>query len=413
MANDLDKIQNSNKSESLEPLQGKAWEAFGIAERAAMANSGMRALREGQVAAFLVAGGQGTRLGHEGPKGTFQIGLPSGKSLFQLQAERILNLGRQAGKPIPWVIMTSADNHEATTSFFTAHKNFGVAEKDLYFFQQDQLPVVDGQGRILLDSMGGISLGPNGNGGCFLGLKKSGTLDALNNRGVKWVFVYSVDNALVKVCDPSFVGFAQASGLPAASKAVSKASPEEKVGVFCLRNARPSVIEYSEMTQEMLGAVDAKNRLLFSSANIAIHLFKLDFLSENADSTLPYHVAHKKIKRITSNGEIDNPTIPNAYKFELFMFDLFPRAPGMAILEVKREEEFAPVKNAAGSDSPASARELILNMHRSWAMNMGLSEVEIGDGKVEISPLISYAGEGIALQSIRMGRNKEGDFLVN
>jgi len=226
----------------------------------------MKALREGKAAAFLVAGGQGTRLGHEGPKGTFDIGLPSGKSLFQLQAERLLKLSKDCGKTVPWYIMTSRDNHAATTAFFEVNHFFGLNRNDVMFFSQAELPVLDSNGKVLLAEKGRVSLGPNGNGGCFPALKSSGALEDMKRRGVEWVFTYSVDNALVKVCDPAFIGFTLASNLPAASKAVAKSGPSERVGVFCLRNDGPSVIEYSEMTPEMCAEKNAQGRLVYGAA---------------------------------------------------------------------------------------------------------------------------------------------------
>ncbi len=394
------------------PLRGKAWNSFGIFERAAMANSGMRALRDGKVAAFLVAGGQGTRLGHEGPKGTFDIGLPSHKSLFQLQAERIGKLGRIAGKAIPWYVMTSLDNHAATEEFFRRNAFFGLKESDIFLFQQGQLPVVDSLGQILLEEKHRLSQGPNGNGGCFLGLESSGALDDMKKRGVEWVFVYSVDNALVKVCDPHFVGFAMASSQPAASKAVAKAGPEERVGVFCLRNGRPSVIEYSELSEQQRQARNTEGQLLFGSGNIAVHLFRRDFLAQESIAPLPYHVAHKRIPFLDAAGLKQNPPTPNAYKFELFMFDMFPRATGMAVLEVVREEEFAPVKNREGADSPETARALVLSLHRTWAIATGCTEAQLSSNSVEISPRLSYAGEGLTADQILAVSPKDGAISV-
>jgi UDP-N-acetylglucosamine/UDP-N-acetylgalactosamine diphosphorylase len=388
-------------AETIEPLRARSWEDFSIIERATLANQGMRALRDGKVAAFLVAGGQGTRLGHNGPKGIFDIGLPSRKSLFQLQAERILRLSRQAGKTIPWYIMTSEENHADTTAFFKERRFFGLSERDVFFFKQGEMPVVDAEGKILLASKGRLSMGPNGNGGCFLALAKSGALADMKRRGIEHVFFYSVDNALVRVCDPHFVGFAISEGTPAASKAVVKVQPEEKVGVLCLRNGKPSVIEYSEMTEEQIYSKTADGRYLYDSANVAMHLFTRAFLETHAGASLPFHLAHKKIAHVDASGNTVTPSEPNAYKFELFMFDLFPMAGSMAGLLVRREEEFAPVKNKDGVDSPASARALLLDLHHKWAVAAGVSEEELKGKLVEISPLASYGGEGINTALIR------------
>jgi UDP-N-acetylglucosamine pyrophosphorylase len=401
---DLVKSQSTQAAahaEAIAPLRAKPWDAFPISERAAYANAGMRALRDGKVAAFLVAGGQGTRLGHNGPKGVFDIGLPSRKSLFQLQAERILRLSRQAGKAIPWYIMTSEENHAETTGFFKERRFFGLPERDICFFKQGEMPVVDDDGKVLLASKGRLSMGPNGNGGCFLALAQSGALEDMKRRGVEHVFFYGVDNALVRVCDPHFIGFALAEGHPAASKAVIKAQPEEKVGVLCLRDGKPSVLEYSEMTEEMIYAKDDDGRYLYDSANIATHLFTREFLERNASAALPYHVAHKKIAHVDGSGAAVAPAKPNAWKFELFMFDLFPLAGSMAGLLVNRAEEFAPVKNKDGVDSPATARAMVLDLHRKWALAAGLTEDELRGKIVEISPLASYAGEGINPAIIR------------
>lgn len=397
-------VQSPPTAESLgrlEPLAAESFESLPLPERAALTTAGMRALREGKVAAFLVAGGQGTRLGHAGPKGTFSIGLPSGKSLFQLQAERLLALSRRAGKAIPWYIMTSPENHAETVAFFSERGFFGFPERDLLFFPQGELPVVDAEGRILLADKGRVSLGPNGNGGCFLALKQSGALDDMKKRGVEWVFIYSVDNALVKVADPRFVGYALQSGFPAASKAVVKAGPDEKVGVLCRRNGRPSVIEYSDLPASLRESRLPDGSLEFRAGNIAIHLFSRAFLAANAEEGLPYHVAHKKIPFVDESGKTVTPATPNAFKFELFMFDLFPRAEGMAALLVEREEEFAPVKNADGVDSPESARTLLRAQHRKWLLAAGLPASSLEGRLFEISPLTSLEGEDLPIVDLR------------
>jgi UDP-N-acetylglucosamine/UDP-N-acetylgalactosamine diphosphorylase len=302
--------------------------------------------------------------------------------------------------------MTSRENHDATVRFFRKHDFFGLESDEILFFQQAELPLVDADGKILLADKGRVSLGPNGNGGCFPALKHSGALDDMRQRGVHWIFTYSVDNALVRVCDPEFLGFAIQSKMQTASKSVPKASPQERVGVFCLRDERPSVIEYSEMTPEMCEARDADG-LLYGSANIAVHLFRRDFLELHADADLPYHVAHKKISHVGADGRTVAPEAPNAYKFELFMFDLFPRARGMAVLEVDRSEEFAPVKNRDGQDSPASARAMILDLHKQWAAKSGISPEDLARAEFEVSPRTSYAGEGLRPSSFRKDPARE------
>ncbi len=378
---------------TVSPLQAPRWEDFPLTEKAVYANSGMRALHQGKVAAFLVAGGQGSRLGFEGPKGMFNIGLPSGKSLFQLQAERLLKLSQHCGKSIPWYIMTSLENDSDTQNFFRAHNNFGYPAKDLFFFSQGQLPLINEQGKILLDSKSKISQGANGNGGCFLALAQSGALADMKKRGIENIFFYSVDNALVKMCDANFLGYFIHSALPTGSKAVAKAYAEEKVGVLCLREGRPAVLEYSDMPEEMIQRRLPNGELAFNAGNIAVHLFTRAFLEENSEGELPYHVAHKKIAFVDASGIKQIPSQPNAFKFELFMFDLFPKAKGMAALEVIRDEEFAPVKNKEGKDSPETARNLILDLHKKWALANGISENELQGKILEISPLQSFGGE--------------------
>jgi len=382
------------------PLRGRNPDQ---AERTRLEADGMAALARGTCAAFLVAGGQGTRLGHDGPKGMFDIGLPSGKSLFQLQAERLRRLGDLCGRSVPWYIMTSRENHAATTGFFAEHDHFGLNPGDVMFFPQAEFPITGDDGRILLADKGRVAMGPNGNGGCFPALKSSGALRDMRARGVEWVFTYSVDNALVRVCDPTFLGFARASNLPAASKAVPKASPQERVGVFCRRDGKPSVIEYSEMSADLCAATDESDGgLLYGAANIAVHLFSRAFLEKHAAAALPWHVAHKKIPHVDEDGALVTPEAPNAHKFELFMFDLFPMAPDMAVLEVERAAEFAPVKNKTGegvADSPATARALITGLHRRWAEAAGVSDSLLAGREVEVSPLTSYAGEGLTAAS--------------
>ncbi|MDB5085707.1 MAG: UDP-N-acetylglucosamine pyrophosphorylase [Bacilli bacterium] len=378
------------------PIQAQDWAAFDENQQALFADKGWEQLRQGKVAAVVVAGGQGSRLGHAGPKGSFDIGLPSHKSLFQLQAERLLNLSRTANQHIPWYIMTSPENHISTISFFRNSNYFGYNLKDIFFFQQSVLPAVDHQGKILLEAKDRISLAPSGNGDCFAALKRSGALDDMQRRGVEWLYYCNVDNALVKVADPAFIGLAAHFNYPAASKTVERAYPEEPIGLFCLSNGRPSVVEYSDAPRELMLSRDEQGTLAYRHGNISIHLFRLDFALQVGNSQLLYHAAHKKLNTIDQKGNPVSPDSPNAYKFELFVFDAFELAEEITVVTTNRQAEFAPVKSRAGADSPATARQMLFELHRSWLLAAGVPAEAVRDRQIEISPLTSYAGEGLS-----------------
>ena len=352
-------------------------------------------LSKGQVAAFLVAGGQGSRLGFDGPKGMFDIGLPSHKSLFQLQAERLLNLSARVEHPIPWCIMTSPLNHEATVNFFTEHDFFGYARENIRFFEQGTICALDPEGKAVVDDNGRIALVPDGNGGCFRALSQSGTLAWLVEKGVQYVFLYSVDNALCRICDPAFIGALAAEGRSlSASKVVHKAGAQEKVGIFALQNNKPGVVEYSDLPENYRDMTNPDGSLTFDGGNIAIHLFKIAGLRKLQTSRLPWHTARKTVCGIEK-----------CWKFEQFLFDAFPLLGTMMPFGVIREEEFSPVKNADGNDSPKTARNMIGRLHREWLRK---AHVAINPKKLyEVSPTISYAGEGLK-QSVfdrEIGRN--------
>lgn len=354
---------NSQQNQAIQPAAAVDINSFSKVEKNRILKSGYHTLKNGQVAVFLVAGGQGTRLGFKGPKGTAGIGLPSGKSLFELQAQRLKALSNKIGRDIHWYIMTSPSNHQETVTFFQEHHFFGLPPSSLMFFSQESLPAVDSQGKIILAEPWKLSLSPNGNGGCFSALVKSGALEDMEKRGVKYVFFYGVDNALIKIADPFFVGWAAEEEAQVACKAVAKASPEEKVGVLVQKEGRPAVIEYSEIPPGLLHQKTDAGNLVFNTGNIGIHLFHLDFLKQHGAGSLPYHRAHKKIKTVDSSGQPVSPSKPNGYKFEQFMFDIFPQARTMSVLMVNRNQEFAPVKNAEGADSPQSAKDLLLALH--------------------------------------------------
>ena len=322
-------------------------------------NIGKKAIKDKKLAAVTMAGGQGTRLGHNGPKGTFDIGLDSHKSLFELLADSLKEEGKKYGVTIPWFIMTSRENNKDTISFFEKHKFFGFEKnKNIFFFQQGELPMVDTEGKILIGEDGLIKLAADGHGGIYESLVKNHMIDKMKELGIEWVFIGGVDNCLVKMVDPVLIGIAIDKKVTVACKSVVKANPHEKVGVFCKRNGRPNVIEYSEITDEMAEATDENGELLYGESHILCNLFNVTAIERMGANPLPYHSAYKKATYIDKDGNLVVPESPNAYKFEAFLFDAFGEVDDMAILRVKREEEFAPVKNADGVDSPKTAREL-------------------------------------------------------
>ena len=327
--------------------------------------TGEKAIRSGKLAAVTMAGGQGTRLGHKGPKGTFDIGLDSHKSLFELLSDSLKEQGKKYDVTIPWFIMTSEENNDDTVEFFAKHKFFGYEkDKNIFFFKQGELPMVDTEGKILIGEDGLIKEAADGHGGIYEALVKNGMTNKMRELGVEWIFIGGVDNCLVKMVDPILMGIAIQKHVTAAGKSVVKANPGEKVGVFCKRNGRPSVVEYTEIPKDMAEATDERGELIYGESHILCNLFNIDAVERMGRTPLPYHTAFKKATYIDKNGNKVVPDGPNAYKFEAFLFDAFGELDDMAILRVKREEEFAPVKNAAGTDSPETARELYKKFYK-------------------------------------------------
>ncbi len=322
---------------------------------------GKKAIKEGKLAAVTMAGGQGTRLGHSGPKGTYDIGLDSHKSLFELLSDNLKEEGKKYGVIIPWFVMTSRENNKDTVEFFEKHKYFGYQKnKNIFFFEQGELPMMDTEGKILIGEDGLVKLAADGHGGIYESLVKTNMTKKMRELGIEWVFIGGVDNCLVKMVDPVLMGIAIDKKVTVACKSVVKANPHEKVGVFCRRNGKPNVIEYSEITDEMAEATDENGELLYGESHILCNLFSIDAIERMGSEPLPYHVAFKKAKYIDKDGNLVEPNSPNAYKFEAFLFDAFGEVDDMAVLRVKREEEFAPVKNSdeKGVDCPKTAREL-------------------------------------------------------
>ncbi|MCI8641335.1 MAG: UDPGP type 1 family protein [Clostridia bacterium] len=327
---------------------------------------GKKTIKSGKLAVVTMAGGQGTRLGHDGPKGTFDLGLNSHKSLFELLSDALKEEEKKYNITIPWFIMTSRENNNKTMEFFEKNRYFGYKKDvNIFFFIQGELPMIDTEGKILIGEDGLIKQAADGHGGIYESLVKSEMTDKMKQLGVEWVFIAGVDNCLVKMVDPVLIGTAIDRNVTVACKSIVKANPHEKVGVFCKRNGKPSVIEYSEISNEMAEAVDENGELLYGESHILCNLFNLEAVERMGRTPLPYHSAFKKTKYIDKNGDLVVPDSPNAYKFEAFLFDAFSEFDDMAILRVKREEEFAPVKNSddVGVDCPKTARELYEKFH--------------------------------------------------
>ena len=322
-------------------------------------NLGKDSICAGKLAAVTMAGGQGTRLGHNGPKGTYDIGLESHKSLFELLSDSLKAEGKKYGVIIPWFIMTSRENNDQTVEFFAKNRFFGYEkDKNIFFFKQGELPMVDTEGKILIGEDGLIKKAADGHGGIFEALVKNGMTNKMREMGIEWAFIGGVDNCLVKMVDPVLMGIAIDKQVTAAGKSVVKANPQEKVGVFCKKNGKPNVVEYTEIPKEMSEATDENGELIYGESHILCNLFNVSAIERMGNTPLPYHSAFKKATYIDKEGNKVVPDGPNAYKFEAFLFDAFGELDDMAILRVKREEEFAPVKNATGVDSPETAREL-------------------------------------------------------
>lgn len=366
--------------------------------------AGEEALRAGRVAAFTVAGGQGTRLGYDGPKGTFPVTPVKGKTLFQVFAEKIRAAGLRYGKPLHWFIMTSHANHAATEGFFQEHNFFGLDRGHVHFFRQGRMPAVGFDGKILLENKDGIALSPDGHGGSLRALHRSGALDLMEREGVDTLSYFQVDNPLVRCIDAEFIGFHLLARSEMSSKMVAKAYPEEKVGIFCVRDGRLMVAEYSDVPMELQREKRADGSLRFSAGSIAIHIIDRDFARRMAaggeDVQLPFHRADKKIPSVDATGAVVKPATPNGVKFELFVFDALPFARNPIVIETDRENDFSPVKNAEGLDSPKTCADDQLKQAARFLKAAGAPIETDASGlpkqKIEISPLYGYDAETVA-----------------
>ena len=344
-------------------------------------------IRRGELGVLTVAGGDGTRLGWGGPKGTYPATPITGKSLFQVIAEQIGFAEEKYGVTVPWYIMTSVSNHEETKSFLLDNNCFGLDRANIFLFVQSQVPSLDATGKLLLVSKYQIAMHPDGHGGIITALKESGALAEMEGRGIQYLSYVQVDNPLARVIDPVFLAMhaedAQSSN-EASSKAVLKKEPQEKVGVFCESNGHTRVTEYSDLSETQSAQLNEDGSLAFGAGSIAIHLFTRVFL-EKVASSLPWHTAHKKVSTVNSDGEETVPTEPNAYKFEKFVFDVLPFAAKSLVVEVDRADEFAPIKNKTGADSPKTSHELQLARASRWLREVGIDVPQ--EATVELSSL--------------------------
>ena len=362
---------------------------------------GRELLAAGKVGAFLVAGGQGTRLGYDGPKGEYPITPVKNKSLFQVFAEQLLAHVRKAGRVIPWYVMTSDINDVPTRAFFHKHHFFGYPEEAVIFFPQGMMPAFSKDGRLLLAEKDSLALSPDGHGGSLRALKKSGALDDMRRRGVEHLSYFQVDNPLVYCIDPLFLGLHELTGSEMSSKTVPKAHAMERVGNFVVGDGALQVIEYSDLPETLAKQTNGDGSLRFNAGSIGIHVLRVNFierLNEGGRLRLPWHRAEKKVPFIDERGKTVKPDKPNAVKLEQFVFDAIPLAKNALVYATERSEEFSPVKNAEGSDSPESCRRDQIRRAAGWLRGAGVEIPYRGhepDAKIEISPLKAVCPEDL------------------
>lgn len=375
-------------------------------EYAAAREHGRELIAAGRVAAFTVAGGQGTRLGFDGPKGAFAISPIRGASLFQLFAEQLRGVQRRYGRLPRWYIMTSPQNHAQTVAYFESRDYFGLPRDSVRFFQQGQMPAFLPDGRIALAAMHRVALSPDGHGGSLRALRGSGALDEMRREGVEHISYFQVDNPLVRAVDPLFIGLHARTGSEMSSKAVTKADDLERVGNFCVADGKTSVVEYSDLPESLARARNADGSRRFDAGSIAIHVLSREFVERltapGSAVRLPWHRADKKVAWVDpadGAGRVISPVEPNAVKLEMFVFDAIPLARDPLVMYTRREEEFSPVKNAEGVDSPATARRDLIERDARWlvACGVGVPRKADGcvDGMIEIGPSVAVDGEDL------------------
>ncbi|CAL8276630.1 unnamed protein product [Merluccius merluccius] len=428
-----------DQDQHLDPVPAELVGSVVKSDKAALVdweNEGLLQISESRVGVMLLAGGQGTRLGVPYPKGMYNVGLPSGKTLYHIQSERIRKIQKLADLKhatkctVPWYIMTSEFTLSPTEGFFKESGYFGLDPSNVVMFEQRMIPAVTFDGKVILQDKGKIAMAPDGNGGLYQALVDNKVLEDMARRGVEYLHVYCVDNILVKLADPHFIGFCVSKGADCGAKVVAKASPSEPVGVVCMMDGVAQVVEYSEIQPETAERRGLGGELLFSAGNICNHFFTRAFLQEvvaEHKGKLKQHVALKKVPFVDESGNHVKPSKPNGIKMEKFVFDVFPFARNFVAFEVVREEEFSPLKNADGAatDTPTTARRALLAQHYRWALAAGASfsdehgktlparatAEEDPPVQCEISPLVSYFGEG--LERLLKGSTLTSPFVLD
>lgn len=348
----------TNEKGKLEPLGAITLDQIKVKEND-YKKIGIDAIKNTKIGAVLLAGGQGTRLGLDKPKGMLNVGVNKTLYLFEQLVNNILDVIKEAGVFIPLYIMTSDKNNEDTVNFFKEHNYFGYDKDYIKFFVQEMAPSCDYNGKLYMEAKDTLSLSPNGNGGWFSSLIKAGLIKDINEKGVEWLNVFSVDNVLQRIADPVFVGATIDAGCVCGSKVVRKAEPNEKVGVLCLEDGKPSIVEYYEMTDEIINSRDTDGNLLYNFGVTLNYLFKVDKLIDIMNKNMPLHIVEKKIPYIDDNANLVKPDAPNGYKFETLVLDMIHLMDNCLSFEIDRKKEFAPIKNRTGVDSLDTARELM------------------------------------------------------
>jgi UDP-N-acetylglucosamine/UDP-N-acetylgalactosamine diphosphorylase len=403
-------IQKSHEPVSSEKIELKPAPVISLKERqkkdAEALAAGERHLKQGKVAAFLVAGGQGTRLGYDGPKGVFPVTPVKQKSLFQLHAEKIRAMIKRYRVNIPWYIMTSQTNNEETQQFFKKNDYFGINPGDVFFLVQQMVPAIDRNGKLILDAPDHLFMNPNGHGGSLKALWDSGAIDDMQQRGIRTVFYFQVDNVLTKICDPVYIGYHVLQNSEMSNKVVRKLYPEEKMGVLCLLNGQLGLMEYSDLSESDMYAKDKNGEIKFWAGNIATHVLEVSFIKRENEGGfhLPYHVAEKSIHYVDETGNLIQPEEKNGLKFETFVFDALPDAQNKVSIEVERRKEFSALKNKEGENSPETVKMDLNETYGRWLEKAGYKIKRNKQGKVlqniEISPLFALNAEDLKDKSL-------------